>query len=187
MKRSYQNRLFANRRTSFSQPSLGKSVYCYSKTNTNMFVIECGLILREPKVLGFGNFSRQGAKFGEENILANDFHHSFRPLRPLRLCERYSEFRLRLFADRRTSFSQPSLGKSVYYYSCKFARLAQIFRKSKTLGFGYSSRQACPESHRRGAKTLSSDLLSFRPQGEIFLRSLAFPRDDGLRPVTFAP
>ena len=28
MKRSYQNRLFANRRTSFSQPSLGQSVYC---------------------------------------------------------------------------------------------------------------------------------------------------------------
>ena len=29
--------------------------------------------------------------------------------------------------------------------------------------------------------------MSFRLKGEIFLRSLAFARDDGLRPVTFAP
>ena len=34
---------------------------------------------------------------------------------------------------------------------------------------------------------LSSDLLSFRPKGEIYLRSLALARDDGPRPVTFAP
>jgi len=34
----------------------------------------------------------------------------------------------RLFADRQTSFSQRSLGKSVYCYSLKFSRLAQIFR-----------------------------------------------------------
>jgi hypothetical protein len=40
-------------------------------------------------------------------------------------------YKNRLFADRRTSFSQRSLGKSVYYYSSAFARLAQIFRGRK--------------------------------------------------------
>jgi hypothetical protein len=35
--------------------------------------------------------------------------------------------RNRLFAARRTSFSQRSLGKSVYYYPEKFSFLAQIF------------------------------------------------------------
>ena len=34
---------------------------------------------------------------------------------------------------------------------------------------------------------LSSDLLSFRPKGEIYLRSLALARDDGPRPVTLVP
>src|SRR2546426_2760964 len=29
--------------------------------------------------------------------------------------------------------------------------------------------------------------LSFRPQGEIVLRSLAFARDDGPRPITWRP
>ena len=36
------------------------------------------------------------------------------------------------------------------------------------------------------AKLAKKDLLSFRPKGEIFLRSLAFARDDWLRPVTLA-
>jgi hypothetical protein len=47
---------------------------------------------------------------------------------------------------------------------------------------------------RKGAKTLSSELLSFDPFGELRvdsqrrrLRSLAFTRDDGLGPVPFAP
>jgi hypothetical protein len=53
---------------------------------------------------------------------------------------------------------------------------------ARTLGFGYASR--------KGAKTPSSELMSFRPlrqssgqaPGEIFLRSLAFARDDGRSP-----
>ena len=40
---------------------------------------------------------------------------------------------------------------------------------------------------RKDAKFGKKDSLSFRPKGEIFLRSLAFARDDGPRPVTFAP
>jgi len=39
--------------------------------------------------------------------------------------------------------------------------------------------KACPERRRR------SRALSFRPKGEIFLRSLAFTRDDGPCPVTW--
>jgi len=49
------------------------------------------------------------------------------------------------------------------------------------------SRQACPEPCRRDAKHAKKDPLSFRPKGEIFLRSLASARDDGPRPVTLAP
>ena len=71
---------------------------------------------------------------------------------------------------------------AVFYCGAEVSLFVQKFRQSKTLGFGYSSRQACPEPRRRGAKTLSSELLSFRPLGEIFLRSLVFPRDDGHRP-----
>jgi hypothetical protein len=36
------------------------------------------------------------------------------------------------------------------------------------------------------AKLAKNDSLSFRPKGEIFLRSLAFARDDGPRPVALA-
>jgi hypothetical protein len=39
----------------------------------------------------------------------------------------------------------------------------------------------------KAPSTPSSDLLSFRPPREIFLRSFALARDDGHRPVTFAP
>jgi len=45
MCRDYQNQLFADRRTSFSQRGLGKSVYCYG---TNLFE-------RGPKYAGADN------------------------------------------------------------------------------------------------------------------------------------
>jgi len=48
------------------------------------------------------------------------------------------------------------------------------------------NRELLPQ-RRKDAKFGKKDSLSFRPQGEIFLRSLAFARDDGRRPVTFAP
>ncbi len=35
------------------------------------------------------------------------------------------------------------------------------------------------------AKDAKNHSLSFRPKGEIFPRSLALARDDGLRPVTW--
>jgi len=37
------------------------------------------------------------------------------------------DYQNQLFADRRTSFSQRGLGKSVYCYTSKFLQLAQIF------------------------------------------------------------
>ena len=39
---------------------------------------------------------------------------------------------------------------------------------------------------RQDAKHAKKELLSFRPKGEILLRSLAFARDDGPQPVTLA-
>ncbi len=36
------------------------------------------------------------------------------------------------------------------------------------------------------SQVAKEDSLSFRPKGEIFLRSLAFARDDAPTPVTFA-
>jgi len=73
---------------------------------------------------------RKGAKFeGEIQIfLTNDFHvfsptfAAFASLREI--------FRVSVAAVRRqvNLFSQRSLGKSVYYYTRKFARLAKIFR-----------------------------------------------------------
>ncbi len=54
-----------------------------------------------------------------------------------------------------------------------FSRLKRKGRKKRTRRIS-----------RKGAKV---NELSFRPKGEIFLRSLAFARDDGPRPVTFAP
>ena len=71
-------------------------------------------------------------------------------------CFSWLNLLLRLFADRRTSSPQRSLGKSAYYYNSKFARLAQIFQESKTLGFGYFPR--------KGAKTLSSEEKNNNPQ-----------------------
>src|SRR5258706_5492071 len=53
--------------------------------------------------------------------------------------------------------------------------LLLILSGLKTIGFGSFSR--------KGAKTLRSELMSFRPKGEIFPRSLAFARDDGHRLV----
>src|SRR3972149_8920873 len=41
-----------------------------------------------------------------------------------------------------------------------------------------------PERNRRNAKQAKKDSMSFRPKGEILLRSLAFARDDGPRRVT---
>ena len=64
--------------------------------------------------------------------------------------------------------------RAPYYSGAEVSLFVQKFRQSKTLGFGYSSRQ--------GAKTPSSELLSFRPLGEIFLRSLVFPR---IAPLAF--
>jgi hypothetical protein len=51
------------------------------------------------------------------------------------------------------------------------------------------SRKACPERRRRDAKAQKKTALSFRPKGEIFLRSLASTRDDGPGPSlgAFAP
>jgi hypothetical protein len=49
----------------------------------------------------------------------------------------------------------------LYYYSSKFARLAQTFRESKTLGFGYSSRQ--------GAKAPSKTRCHFDRREKSFL------------------
>src|SRR3990172_9006276 len=40
---------------------------------------------------------------------------------------------------------------------------------------------------RQDPKHAKKEPLSFRPKGEILLRSLAFARDDGPRPVTLAP
>jgi hypothetical protein len=39
---------------------------------------------------------RREVRRGKSKILTNYFHYFFRPLRPWRLCGRYSEFRLRL-------------------------------------------------------------------------------------------
>jgi hypothetical protein len=72
----------------------------------------------------------------------------------------------RLFADRQTSFSQRSLGKSVYYYSPEFARLAQIFRGRK-----FSDLEIPPAKAQRRqgygerTKTLMND---FHPQSPNF-------------------
>src|SRR5687768_1016596 len=53
----------------------------------------------------------------------------------------------------------------------------------------WESRKASPEQCRRDAKAAKEIGLSFRARGEIFLRSLAFARDDGPWPslCDFAP
>ncbi len=61
---------------------------------------------------------------------------------------------------------------AVFYCGAEVSLFVQKFRQSKTLGFGYSSRQGAAKV---GA-IHESPLLSFRPLGEIFLRSLAFAR-----------
>ena len=52
------------------------------------------------------------------------------------------------------------------------------------LEFGISPAKPVLSFVEGAQSSLSSDLLSFRPKGEIFLRSLAFARDDVPGPVT---
>ena len=104
----------------------------------------------------------------------------------------FRAFRGSIFGCRCAPTGEPLFPSPVWEKACtaiaaNLRGARKFFGDLECSNLGIDSRQACPESHRRGAKTLSSDLLSFRPQGEIFLRSLAFPRDDGHRPVTFAP
>jgi len=94
---------------------------------------------------------RRQVRREKKNILTKDFHvfsPTFAALASLREIFRVS---VTVVRRRRTSFSQPSLGKSVYYYSLKFAQLAQTFRELNILGLGYSSRQDAktPSSEKR--------------------------------------
>ena len=113
--------------------SVANFLYCYPKTNTNMFVKACRL----RKSSGDRRVSDSDISLAkaQRRQVRNRCHCDkrekslFRSLDFFRdagrqlgtfatwhLCERYSGFRLQLFANRRTSFSQPGLGKSVYYY-----------------------------------------------------------------------
>ena len=109
-----------------------------------MFVIACGFNIsgvedsRIRKFLPSRRQVRNRCHFDQREKSLLDPSHSLgmtglgpSPLRPWGLCGRYSEFRLRLFADRRTSFPQRSLGKSVYCYISNFARRAQIYWRSE--------------------------------------------------------
>ena len=101
------------------------------------------------------------------------FTFFLRPLRPWRLCGRYSEVRLQLFADRRTSFPQRSLGKSVYCYSSEFARLAQIFRGRKFSDLKIPPAKAQRRQVRRGKINIFTNSFQhfFRPLRPLRLRS----------------
>ena len=116
---------------------------------------------------------RRKVRRGKIIFLRMIFTFFLRPLRPWRLCERYSEFRSRLFADRRTSFYQRSLGKSVYYYSSEFARLAQIFRGRKFSDLKIPPAKTQRRQVRRGKINIFTNSFQhfFRPLRPLRLRS----------------
>ena len=119
------------------------ALHCYPKTKTNMFVIMCSLHkvsgdrrlsdsdmppakAQRHQVLKKCHFDRREKSFLDPSHSLGMTGMGSSPLRPWRLCGRLFGFRLQLFANGRTSFSQLSLGKSVYCYPKIFSACANF-------------------------------------------------------------
>ena len=78
---------------------------------------------------------RKGAKFGGEGKIFSQmiFTIFLRPLRPWRLCERYSEFRLRLFAGGEPLFPSPVWEKACTSIFESFRGSGKLFPLPVTL------------------------------------------------------
>src|SRR3990167_7742160 len=94
------------------------------------------------------------------------------------MCRHYQN---RLFADKANLFSPAQSGEKRVLLSVIICAACANFPGAKNARI----RTFLPP-RRKDAKFGKKDSLSFRPKGEIFLRSLAFARDDGPRPVTLA-
>src|SRR3989337_230153 len=108
--------------------------YYYPKTKTNMFVItrSLGKFSGDRRLsdsdMPLAKAQRRQVRREKTNILTKDFHvlsPTFAALASLREIFRVS---VTVVRRRRTSFSQRSLGKSVYYYPKVFAACANYLR-----------------------------------------------------------